>query len=156
MGCVTKNCFIWEAKVCHGIIIDLDQVNDMIEAGILPIDRDGYILSPEGEEALKGWVKTGMPALDPDAKVDMRDNSGRKVDPDARVDVKPHSSGLVGSSTDAGDRLYHLTIKKMGEEKLSYRDALIEAQKENPELARRVVRELDEFRGRNKPDRLKR
>jgi hypothetical protein len=63
---------------------------------------------------------------------------------------------LVGSSTDAGDRLYHLTIEKMGEGKLSYRDALIEAQKENPELARRVVQELDEFRGRNKPERLKR
>ena len=150
MGCVTENCFIWEAKVFDGIIITLDQVNSLIEAGILPIDRDGYILSPEGGEALKGWVKTGMPALDPDAKVDMRDNYGRKVDPDAKDGMRSHSSGLVGTSTDAGDRLYHLTVEKMGKGKLSYIDAFNLAQKENPELARRIAKELDDFRGRNK------
>jgi hypothetical protein len=138
-GCCTKSTFISELKR-DGVIVTEEEIDGLVEVGLLTIDGHGCIPFDD-LYTVEVWVKAGRSA---------------PLDLDARVDVKPHSSGLVGSSTDAGDRLYHLTIEKMGEGKLSYRDALIEAQKENPELARRVVQELDEFRGRNKPERLKR
>lgn len=57
---------------------------------------------------------------------------------------------------DSEDALLTLTVKKimagkMGGKEISYVEALLEAQRENPELAVAIKAQMDDFRNRNNP-----
>jgi len=133
----------------EGVDISMDEVEQLVDSGILPVDAQGYLITPQCFKAFNAWTKAGKPAPN---------YSGRNI-----VDVKPpprrfetisapgETTTRSGGSSDPDDKLLQFVREMMGKDpNLSYGQALSAVQKEHPNLAIQVAKALDGFRGRNK------